>query len=258
MEVNGFFFSDNFYTRHTIAEVLHKFTDNEAHLIGTVKFTNVDATNRNHLSKGMELLKNSLCGVWCLVQAYHKHPDYECIWSQHSLQQRHLSSTSTGSSTQFVPPLDWPAEKCGYIVFKDSKLVLFYMNDLLENPAEPVLLGSDARAVQCVHGLAKLSCWTGTEVLNRTDFLVAAPIVAYNMFMNGVDHMDQYHSTLATQCKEMHLQMTLFTFPAPKYQHGLATHHYYQPYHHQYCQRKQVEEFHCQTDASKKQVNLSL
>jgi hypothetical protein len=146
------------------------------------------------------------------VQAYHKHPDYEHIWSQHSSQQRRLSSTSTGSITQFVPPLDRPAEKCGCIIFKDSKLVLFYTNDLLENPAEPVLLGSDAQAVQCVHGLAKLSRWTGTEVLNRTDFLVAAPIVAYNMFMSGVDCMDQYHSTLATQCKEMRLQMTLFTY----------------------------------------------
>jgi hypothetical protein len=146
------------------------------------------------------------------VQAYHKHPDYERIQSQHSSQQSRLSSTSTGSSTQFVPLLDRPAEKCGYIVFKDSKLVLFYTNDLLENPAEPVLLGSDAQAVQCVYGMAKLSCWTGTEVLKRTDFLVAAPIVAYNMFMNGVDRMDQYRSTLATQRKEMRLQMTLFTY----------------------------------------------
>jgi YHS domain-containing protein len=60
-----FFFSDNFYTKHTIAEALHKFTDSEAHLIGTVKFNNVDATNRYHLSKGMELLKNF--SSWCLV-----------------------------------------------------------------------------------------------------------------------------------------------------------------------------------------------
>ena len=104
--------------------------------------------------------------------------------------------------TPFVPPLDRPAEKYGYIVFKDSKLVLFYTNNLLENPPEPVLLGSDDRALRCIHGLAKLSHWTGTEVLNQTDFFVAAPIVAYNMFMNSVDCTDQYRSTLATQQKE--------------------------------------------------------
>jgi hypothetical protein len=44
-----YFFLDNFYTRHTIAESLQKFTDNKAHLIGTVKFINVDATNRCYL-----------------------------------------------------------------------------------------------------------------------------------------------------------------------------------------------------------------
>ena len=49
---------------------------------------------------------------------------------------------------------------------------------------------TDERAVHCVGGLAKVSRWTGTEVLHRTDFWVAAPIVAYNMFMNGVDRMD--------------------------------------------------------------------
>jgi hypothetical protein len=44
------------------------------------------------------------------------------------------------------------------------------------------------------------------------DLLVAAPIVAYNMFMNGIDRMDQYRSTLATQRKEKRLHMTIFTF----------------------------------------------
>jgi len=70
-------FLDNFYTRHTVAEVLKKFTDGESHLIGTIKFMNVDATNRYYLSKGMELLKNADRGSWCLVQEFHKHSDYE-------------------------------------------------------------------------------------------------------------------------------------------------------------------------------------
>jgi hypothetical protein len=45
------------------------------------------------------------------------------------------------------------------------------MKDLLEDPPEPVLMGTDERAIKCVHGLAKLSQWTGKEVLNQTDFL---------------------------------------------------------------------------------------
>lgn len=198
-----YFFCDNFYTRHTVADRLHAFSDKEAYLIGTVKFTNVDGTNRYYLSQAMEQMKTAARGCWCLVQAFSKDPNYERLRNQHRQQRR---------SGPFVPPLDNPADKAGYIVFKDSKLVLFYTNDLFENPPQPIIMGTDERAWRCVHGLAKISRWTGTEMLHRTDFLVAAPIVAYNMFMNGVDRMDQYRSTLATQRKEKRLVMTVFTF----------------------------------------------
>jgi hypothetical protein len=69
-----------------------------------------------------------------------------------------------------------------------------------------MLQSTDERAIKCVHRLA------GTEVLHWTDFFVPAPIVAYNMFMNGVNHMDQCRATLAAQCKEQRIQMTIFTF----------------------------------------------
>jgi hypothetical protein len=91
-------------------------------------------------------------------------------------------------------------------------VVVFYTNDLASNPPEPVVQGSDERAWTCVHGLAKISRWTGNETMHHKDFLVAALIVAYNMFMNGVDRMDQYRSTLATQRKAKRLHMTIFTF----------------------------------------------
>jgi hypothetical protein len=68
-----YFFCDNYYTRHTFTSVLNKFTDGEAHLIGTVKF-NVDATNQFHLRKGIEMLKNADQGSWVLVQAFNKKP----------------------------------------------------------------------------------------------------------------------------------------------------------------------------------------
>jgi len=151
----------------------------------------------------METLKDAPRGTWCLVQAYNKNPNYERLRNQHR-QQRH--------STPFVPLLDDPAEKCGYIVFKDSKVVVFYTNDLASNPPEHVVQGSDERAWTFVHGLAKISRWTGNEKMHHNDFLVAAPFVAYNMFMNGVNRMDQYQSALATQRKEKRLHMTIFTF----------------------------------------------
>ena len=155
----------------------------------------MDATNRYHLSKAIESMKDASRGSWCLVQAFNKHPN-ERLRNQHQAQQRRSSGTNQANT--FVPPLDDAANKAGYLVFKDSKVVVFYTNDLLENPPEPILQGSDERAVKCVHGLAKISRWTGTEVLHCTEFFVPAPIVAYNMFMNGVDCMDQLRATLAT------------------------------------------------------------
>ena len=73
---------------------------------------------------------------------------------QHASQQRRVPAKDR---TPFVPPLDSIAERTGYIVFKDSKVVLFYSNDLVQTPPEPILLHHDERAVQCVGGLAKIS-----------------------------------------------------------------------------------------------------
>jgi hypothetical protein len=117
---NGAKRSDNFYTWYTVAEVLKKLTDGKAHFIGTVKFTNVDATNRYYLSKGMELLKNADRGRWCLVQAFHKHPDYEKLQNQHTTNMPRQGSSSN-AATSFIPPPDNPAKNCGYIVSKIAR-----------------------------------------------------------------------------------------------------------------------------------------
>ena len=83
-----YFFCDNFYTRHTIGKALNAFTDGESRVIGTVKFTNVDATNRHYLSKAIELMKDASRGTWMLVRAFTKNPEYERLHNQHSSQQR--------------------------------------------------------------------------------------------------------------------------------------------------------------------------
>ncbi len=89
-----YFFCDNFYTRHTIGKALNAFTDGESRVIGTVKFTNVDATNRHYLSKAIELMKDASRGTWMLVRAFNKNPEYERLRNKHSSQQRRLSSNN--------------------------------------------------------------------------------------------------------------------------------------------------------------------
>jgi len=58
--------------RHALALLLKQFTDNEARLIGTVKFTNVDAINRIYLEQTIKTLKDAPHGSWKLVQVFDK------------------------------------------------------------------------------------------------------------------------------------------------------------------------------------------
>ena len=96
-------------------------------------------------------------------------------------------------------------------MWKDSKVVLFYTNDLAHTPSAAILDCSDEESILCVNGLAELERWTGTECMSRKKFMVPSIIVAYNMFMNSVDCMDQLRSTNPTRRRERRLGMTIFT-----------------------------------------------
>ena len=72
---------------------------------------------------------------------------------------------------------------------------MFYTNDLAYTPSKDILHNTSEEAVCCLNCLGPLHCWVGTEMLNQTVFHAPAPIVAYNMFMNSVDIMDQRQST---------------------------------------------------------------
>jgi hypothetical protein len=128
-----------------------------------------------------------------------------------ALQKKHnigMKLKPISERMQFVPPA---AHQAGYIVWKNSKVVVFYSNDLKFTPSSPILEGTDLEADECVYGLAELECWTGSENLHRTKFDVPATIVAYNIFMNSVDCMDQRWSTNPTRRVEKRLHMSLFT-----------------------------------------------
>jgi hypothetical protein len=66
-------------------------------------------------------------------------------------------------------------------------------------------------AICCVHGLAPLHRWTDECKINREKFDAPANVVAYNLFMNAVDRMDQQRQPVACQQHEKHVSMTHFT-----------------------------------------------
>ncbi len=112
---------------------------------------------------------------------------------------------------QRIPPLDNIAEKAGFVVFIDNKVVTYYFSDLASTPGESILHHDKEEAVKCVQSLVRLQRWTGKESIHHTVIEVATPIVAHNPLMNGVDWLDQYRLTHATQNWEDRLQMTIFT-----------------------------------------------
>ncbi|KAF4130224.1 Transposase IS4 [Phytophthora infestans] len=56
--------SDNFYTRHTFAQALLKFTDGEMHLLGAVRFTLVDKRNKAAVKDAIERVDAGDRGSW--------------------------------------------------------------------------------------------------------------------------------------------------------------------------------------------------
>jgi hypothetical protein len=73
-------------------------------------------------------------------------------------------------------------------------------------------IGNDnVDAICCVHGLAPLHRWTDECKINHEKFDAPAIVVAYNLFMNAIDRMDQRRQPVACQQREKHVSMTIFT-----------------------------------------------
>ena len=71
-----------------MANELTTITDGEAQLCGTVKLTNVDATNRRNLAQGIAMMKDAPRGNWKLIRAYDKLPNLEVLRRRHAVEQK--------------------------------------------------------------------------------------------------------------------------------------------------------------------------
>ena len=203
------FFTDNFYTRHSLADKLKSMTDGEACIIGTVKFTNVDGTNRPHLRKAIEEMKDDERGSWQLLRVYNKHPDLGKLKRELVSKMNRLPKSSR---TKFVLPKGEQAENAGYIVWKDSKVVVFYCNCFKTTPPKEVSNQDDLHAIHAVHDLGIIQRWTGSENMHRTNIRTPAIIIVYNNFMNSVDRLDHLRSSNPTRRREKRLCMSVFTY----------------------------------------------
>lgn len=204
-------FMDNFYTRHTLALDLAKFSDGDICIIGTVKGNLIDAINRPNIIKALAQLAQAPRNHWKLVRAHEVVKKPKSKKRKGCTQKNTLDAYLTSTKSKEAEPSSI-SEKAGYIIWKDKKRVIFYTNGLKFTPSEDILCGSTQEAQDAVHGLAPIKRWTGTESLKRSTFLAPAPIVAYNMFMGSVDIMDQKRASTSVKRKEKHLSTCIFNY----------------------------------------------
>ena len=81
---------DNYYIRHILGNKLKEVSDNECRVIVTVKFANVDGTNRIGIKEGIKALENKERGSWCIIPAFNCVKDIDKLKRQHTNAMKHV------------------------------------------------------------------------------------------------------------------------------------------------------------------------
>ena len=190
--------------RHSLAEAAKRMTDGKVKITGRQKFNLIDATNRVLVRRAMSMAEKLKWGSWALVKAYNKDENVAKLCNQHNKNQKDLPKTQ---KCTFESPLTNLADKSGFIIFKDKKIVIFYTNDLAFTPSRDLLLRRSDEAEKAVNFLGIICWWTGNESLTQTEFLVPNVIVACNKFIGGIDRLDQIRAAVNYQNKEQRLDL---------------------------------------------------
>jgi Transposase IS4 len=114
------FLMDNYYARHILllARALKMTTQDEARIVGTIKFTNIDAKNRPHLTKAITLIKNETHGSWKIVRYFDKVENLDHLHNKHVAAMRNHRQKK---SKPFIPPTEMVSDCAGYIIWLDSQ-----------------------------------------------------------------------------------------------------------------------------------------
>ncbi|POM65749.1 Hypothetical protein PHPALM_18494 [Phytophthora palmivora] len=175
--------SDNVYIWHTFARAVMRFTDNEMHLLGAVRFNLVERWNKAAFTESVARVAARDCGSWELVAAVDPVSDREKKGAKYKKAQhkKEKQLRTTYQSKLII------AEKAGYIVLKDRKVAMFYTNNL-----NAIYVNGSC----CILSWPTWnSRWTDECFLQREVFMVPTPIASTIFCMNGVDSADQMRST---------------------------------------------------------------
>ena len=182
---------------------MYEISDGDVRMTGTCKFSNIDAINRPAILDGIQLLKNKPRGAWLLTRTYSNNKEYDKF--------RKRSPDPNVQSFRIIDD-NLIQKNSGFIMFKDAKIVVFYSNDLAATPHQRICESSDERSIFAVRGTVEIERWLGTESIGRSRIECPAIIASYQLFMNGVDRVDQMRSTNPTKRAEKRIHMTIWTY----------------------------------------------
>ena len=224
------------------SRAVEELTDGMVGITSTIKFGNVEAVNKPGVLSLIHALKDAPQGSWGIVPAYEvvhneclktsieetkrlKKKYKAMVYKNNSIRFRRTGfsendlvdiTMGTGKSSQTVKAVKTLG--CGYLGFKDSKTVLFYTSDFDKSFEVNDYFHVDTTkplpdAVEAVvRFLAKIHRWTDASFGARSMFEVAAPIVGYNKYMNGVDRLDHNRSNNMLSRRACRLSISLFGF----------------------------------------------
>ena len=135
----------------------------------------------------VQAIENEQRGTWCMVKCYQKETP---------------EKTETGNFKKMKDQRLVPSQNCGYIIFKDKNICMFYTDALTGTMTKDTLMGDEQEACMLVHGLSPIRRWTDESVSRRSTLMVPCLIVHYNMYMCAVDKVDLHRSMCVTQRKE--------------------------------------------------------
>ena len=201
------YFPDNYYTRHTLAKQLKEFTDEETHMIGTCKMNIIDSANKENVQQAVRIIaKNNTRNDWILVRAY---DGLEKVIPVTGKRSREKNKKHNEINKKTVAP------NCGYILWKDRKVVVFYTNDLSGTPTNDFLHiakeTDSEELIRCVGGLVDIKRWDDECRNVRRMFSCLVCITVYNKLMNGVDCKDQRIETMVCSRKEHKMSTLMYT-----------------------------------------------
>ncbi|GMF49324.1 unnamed protein product [Phytophthora fragariaefolia] len=121
--------------------------------------------------------------------------DPEPGWQKKQVANQNTQCRIAKAKQTTFDPVISQAEKAGYIVYNNRKVVIFYTNDLKATSSARVLPSTSPEAVLCCDRTFPFQRWTEDRMMHRKLFMVPAVIAAYNLCMNAVDRVNSVVQT---------------------------------------------------------------